>query len=222
MSSSVRLVAFDLDGTILRGDTVCEVLARRLGKLERMREMEGITDLGGIAEARHEMAQWYQDTSPENLLKFLDDAQLAPGACEGCAMLKRAGIEFVFVSITWSFAVAHFAQLVGASAWLGTSLETDGSIRHVWPEDKACWLVNLRSQRGLAREQIAAVGDTASDVPMLCSAGLPIFVGRSLPSGLPPTTLHLPAANIVQIAEIILSQTARTELPLSKMAGHSH
>lgn len=208
MPSPIQLVAFDLDGTILRGDTVCEVLARRLGKLERMREMEGISDVQGLSAARSEMALWYRGTPAEELLKFLDDAQLAPGAREGCAMLNAAGIEFVLVSITWSFAVAYFSGLLGASCWLGTSLEPDGSIRHVWPNDKACWLTHLQRQRGLDREQVAAVGDTSVDVPMLCSVGLPIFVGSGLPATLPPSTLHLPRADIVQIARIILSQGA--------------
>jgi len=39
-----RLVAFDLDGTLLRGDTVCEALARRMGHFERMRELEAIQE----------------------------------------------------------------------------------------------------------------------------------------------------------------------------------
>ena len=36
--SNVKLVAFDLDGTLLRGNTVLEVLAAGLGRLERMHE----------------------------------------------------------------------------------------------------------------------------------------------------------------------------------------
>jgi len=39
-SHHVRLVAFDLDGTLLHGDTVCEAIARRLGQLKRMQELE--------------------------------------------------------------------------------------------------------------------------------------------------------------------------------------
>ncbi len=54
--SGIRLVAFDLDGTLLRGDTVCEVLARRLGRLDRMRELEATaTDLEAQLLARAEM-----------------------------------------------------------------------------------------------------------------------------------------------------------------------
>ncbi len=52
----VSLVAFDLDGTLIRGDTVCQVIARRMGHLECMDELELLTGLGGIAAARAELA----------------------------------------------------------------------------------------------------------------------------------------------------------------------
>ena len=37
-----RLVTFDLDGTLVRGNSVCEVLAHKLGHLDRMRMLESI------------------------------------------------------------------------------------------------------------------------------------------------------------------------------------
>jgi hypothetical protein len=45
------LVVFDLDGTLLRGRTVCEVLAEPLGRLERMRDTE-MTARADIASVR--------------------------------------------------------------------------------------------------------------------------------------------------------------------------
>jgi phosphoserine phosphatase len=51
------LALFDLDGTLLRGPTVCEVLARALGRLNHMRQLEaliaGLSDID-IAAAREE------------------------------------------------------------------------------------------------------------------------------------------------------------------------
>ena len=40
------LVVFDLDGTLLRGPTVCEVLAARLGRLQAMKAFELLTSQG--------------------------------------------------------------------------------------------------------------------------------------------------------------------------------
>ena len=97
----VRIVAFDLDGTLLRGDTACEVLARPIGRLARMREMEASSSTEQLAAARTEMAGWYQDYSRSELLGFLDQAELAPGAEDGCRQLREAGVEIVITSVTW-------------------------------------------------------------------------------------------------------------------------
>jgi hypothetical protein len=59
------LAVFDLDGTLLRGPTVCEVLAQALGRLDHMKQLEaliaGLSDID-ITAAREEMARWYQDS----------------------------------------------------------------------------------------------------------------------------------------------------------------
>ncbi len=204
-ATGIHLVAFDLDGTLLRGDTVCEVLARRLGRLDRMRELEATaTGLDAQMLARAEMVSWYEGYSPAELQGFAAEACLAPGAQEGCALLGEAGVEIVILSVTWGFAVEWFARELGATSWIGTSLEPGGSIGHVWPEDKASWLDTKLETVGLSRRQVAAVGDSRGDVPLLHAAGLPVFVGLELLPELPEDTQHMPAADVRDIARLIL------------------
>lgn len=201
----IRWVAFDLDGTLLRGDTVCEVLASRLGHLDRMRELEATaSSREDIALARSEMAGWYKDHRLSALQGFASEARLAPGAREGCALLREAGVELAIVSLTWAFAVEWFARELGADSWLGTSLESDGTIGHVWAEDKADWLEKQVDSSGLSRHQVAAVGDSAGDIPLLHAVGLPVFVGGSMLAELPENTRHAPAADLREIARLIL------------------
>ena len=91
ISKRIRLAAFDLDGTLIRGDTVCEVLAGGLGKLERMRELERDTspfDNAAVKTAREEMATWYGESTTDDLTSHLVLAKLAPGAIEGINLLK--------------------------------------------------------------------------------------------------------------------------------------
>ena len=61
------------------------------------------------------------------------------------------------MSITWSFAVEHFARLIHASAWQGTELRENGAISHVWAEDKVTWLEARLRERGLTTDEVAAV-----------------------------------------------------------------
>ncbi len=54
------LVAFDLDGTPLRGPTVCGLIARPLGRLPEMQRFEADLSRAGIHAARLAMARWYR------------------------------------------------------------------------------------------------------------------------------------------------------------------
>jgi HAD superfamily phosphoserine phosphatase-like hydrolase len=199
----IRLAAFDLDGTLTRGETVCQVLARPLGWAQRMEVLELARGRRAMRAAREEMAGWYRGRRLEELCSYLDAAVLAPGVAEGFWLLRRHGIELAVVSITWLFAVEWFAQRLGADVAVGTGLSASGAIEHVWAEDKAARLAELAAQRGLDLAEVAAVGDSVGDVPMLRLAGLPIFVGRLVPSGL-PRVVHLPQADIGVVAHRII------------------
>jgi HAD superfamily phosphoserine phosphatase-like hydrolase len=200
----VRLVAFDLDGTLLRGDTVCVALARRLGRLAEMEAFERLTDQDAIAAARTEMARWYGACAGDALRAYLDDLRLAPGAEEAFRMLRQHGIATAIVSITWEFAVAHVTALLGADYSVGTGLDAAGDVAHFWPDDKASWLRELAVRLGIQMEQVAAVGDSWRDAPMLRAVGRPYFVGASLPPGL-EHAVHVPDGDIRRIAEHILA-----------------
>ena len=201
------VVAFDLDGTLLRGPTVCELLAEPLGRLAEMRRFEALSTEPELAAARDEMARWYEGRTPAQLCAALHAARWAPGAREGVALLQANGVEVVIASITWSFAVEWLAGRLGVARSLGTRLEAGGRVAHVWPRDKPRWLDGVLSVLGVPRTRVAAVGDSGSDTDLLAAAGLPVFVGRG---AAPPLRglLHRPEGDIEQIAREILAHWA--------------
>jgi HAD superfamily phosphoserine phosphatase-like hydrolase len=201
----IRLAAFDLDGTLIRGETVCQVLARPLGRAQRMEVLELASGREAIRAARQEMAAWYRGRPVEELCSYLEAAVLAPGVVEGFSLLRRHGVELAVVLITWLFAVEWFAQRLGAEVAVGTGLSADGAIEHVWAEDKAARLAELARRRGIDLKEVAAVGDSVGDVPMLRGVGLPVFVGRSVPAAL-PGVVHLPEADIAKVARRIIDR----------------
>jgi HAD superfamily phosphoserine phosphatase-like hydrolase len=201
---TIRLAAFDLDGTLTHGPTVCQVLAEPLGQRARMDAIERLHDQQAIRAARHEMAGWYQGRTVEQLCACLDPVTLATGVDDGFALLKRHRVQTAIVSITWSFAVDWFARRLGADFAVGTALAPNGQIRHVWPDDKAAWVADPARHLGIALGDVAAVGDSAGDLPMLATVGLPIFVGRSLPAGMGPA-VHQPEGDIAEVARRIIS-----------------
>ena len=110
----------------------------------------------------------------------------------------------MIVSITWTFAVAWFARRFGAAAWIGTDVQA-GEVRHFWPDEKPVWLAACAAQRGISMDDVAAVGDSPGDVPMLAAVGHPIFVGAALPGEI-PHSLHAPNADLRDIADLILAR----------------
>jgi phosphoserine phosphatase len=199
------LVAFDLDGTLLRGPTVCELLAEPLGRLAEMRAFEALSTEAEIVAARRQMARWYEGRPRQQLCAALEAARWAPGAAEGVALLQANGVEVGIASITWSFAVEWMASRLGVTRALGTELEAGGGVAHVWPRDKALWLAKVRAELALPPARVAAVGDSSSDGELLAAAGLRFFVGRGVPPPL-PGLLHRPGGDIAQIAREVLAR----------------
>ena len=197
---SIKLVAFDLDGTLLRGDTVCEVIARGLGKLDQMREFEKHTTCEEGTAGRREITKWYDAVDNATLLSYLSNATVAPGVTEAFDLLRQAGTKIAIVSLTWGFAVQWFAEQFGADVWVGTKYVPRGQVVHFWPEDKPRVVKKIADTLGIGMVQIAPVGDSSGDVPMLRAAGRSVFVGGGPPNGFVPD-IHEPDGDIFRIVQ---------------------
>ena len=203
----MKLVAFDLDGTLLRGDSVWEAIARGIGRLERVREMEQFLlpdQVPEIAAAREESAGWFSSFTNEDLLEYVASIQIAPGIDEGFELLREHGFKIAVVSLTWEFAVEWFAKRFGGDYFVGTGISPDGQISHFWPEDKALWVAGLADKLGVDMRDVAAVGDTRGDAPMLLAVGHPYWVGETVPAELDGKVVHEPDGDIRVVVERIV------------------
>ena len=198
----LRLAAFDLDGTLLKGETVCEAIAKGIGRIQRMKELEQLDpdQIEEVTASREEMAEWYSSSTLEDLLEHLPKMRLAPGLEEGFALLRSNGFKIAIVSVTWEFAVEWFAARLGADYYVGTGLSSDRQITHFWPHDKALWLTRVARELGINMRDVAAVGDSSGDVPMLVAVGHPYWVGRTVPAELAEEAIHQSDGDISQIA----------------------
>ena len=197
------IAVFDLDGTLLRGDTVCELLAKPLSRLAQMRQFETLTQEAEIADARTQMARWYEGHSQDSLQNYLKEAKWAPGALQAVRELQQGNVLVAIASITWKFAVQWFADQLSVRHYIGTDIKEDGVIAHVWPRDKAQWLLDLVRHYEVSRSQVAAIGDSWGDAEMLRVANLSFFVGKTPLPGLSSAT-HLPNADLRTVSQSIL------------------
>ena len=200
----VRLVVFDLEGTLLRGHTVCEAIAEGLGRLPRMRELEALPWAQWFS-ARAEMASWYAGHSESHLLAGLTRLTFAPGVHEAVAWLHARGITTAICSLTWRFAVAEVAKGLGIPWYVGTDLSPEGHITHFLPEDKPVWTLALARRLGVEARCVAAVGDSAGDIPLLQAVPVGVFVGATVPPPLAGKVVHLPGADIRDVARRLVA-----------------
>lgn len=201
----IKLAVFDIDGTLLRGDTVCQTIARAIGKYERMCELEAIAPASKevVISAREEMAGWYRAAGQERVESALSDLSWAPGIEDGVAELREAGVKIALASVTWSFAVERVAAQFGVEHFVGSELDfSSGKIAHAWGDTKAKFVKELSERHGLPLAQIASVGDTSGDYDMLRLAGKRIFVGKDKPAI--DGVIHMPEADIRDVAKVIL------------------
>ena len=195
----MRIAAFDLDGTLLREQTVAEAIAMGIGRIGRMREFEQL----GSSQIE-EMAEWYSSFTFSDLCKHLTAIRFAPGVNEGFALLHDHGFKIAIVSLTWEFAVEWFANRLGADYSVGTGLSSGGLITHFWPQDKALWLTGLAAKLGVDMKDVAAVGDSGGDIPMLLSVGHRFWVGEAIPPELDRKVIHEPTGDIRLVAHRIV------------------
>ncbi len=203
LPAEIRLVAFDLDGTLTRGQTCMEAIASAFGFAAQMSVWEQARTDQELITARLGMWEYLKHLSTEDMNAVLADIPLAPGAIEGITALRTAGIATIIVSLTHAPNVAYFAARLGVDAHFGTEPDGDGGYRHVFPATKPTLLARYANALDVSPEQIAAVGDTPNDVPMLRAARISIYVGTTLPDDFIPTW-HLPAARIDEIVSVIV------------------
>jgi phosphoserine phosphatase len=134
--TAAGIAAFDLDGTLLRGMTACELIAAAIGRLPEMRAFESRLSRRALLRSRLEMARWYEGLTESQLCTALSGARWAPGAHQAVSALKAAGVEVAIASVTWGFAVAWFAQELGIRHFMGTELSPSGAVTHAWPTTK--------------------------------------------------------------------------------------
>ena len=200
---TIKLAVFDLDGTLLRGDTVCLTIARSLGTYERMVEFERARNREEALVARSEMAGWYMDAGEAALLESLEDVELAPGAAACIDTLRSHGIELAIVSLTWGFAVRQIAGRLGIERVISTDLDfSSGEVTHVFGAEKGTRTKGIMEAIRVSADETAAVGDTPGDYSMLEVVAHRYYVGPE-----PPELggcEHLPNADMREVARLIV------------------
>ena len=177
-----RLVAFDMDSTLIQVEVIDE-LAKRCGVGDQVSAitagaMRGEYDFKESLRRRLALLKGLDAGVLENVA---DALPLTEGAERLISNLKRLGFKIAIISGGFTYFGERLKQLLGIDYVYANKLEIkDGKLtgRVVGPivdgARKAELLRRLAEREGISLQQVAAVGDGANDLPMLGLAGLGI------------------------------------------------
>ncbi|HWC14858.1 MAG TPA: HAD-IB family phosphatase [Actinomycetota bacterium] len=187
MKRPAGIVAFDLDGTLLPHTTVCLHLGPWVGHHE-IEELERLYDLGEMTniEVAERDATFYKNRRRHDVWRHLEQLELINGVEEAITWLKTRSLVPVVATVTMSIAADFLCDRYGFAAGSGCELsETEDGLllgtvaRHFSADDKAAFVGQIAEQQGLGFEDVVAIVDSTSDLPLFQAAGLAIALNAS-------------------------------------------
>ncbi|WP_067803436.1 HAD family hydrolase [Actinomadura formosensis] len=168
-----HLHIFDMDGTLLTGTTANLEIARHLGTLPELHELEArfTTDTLDTRGFSTEIHRLWRDLTPDIVATAYTTATWLTGITDVCADIRARGEHSAVITMSPDFFARHLLDLgfddVIASRFppmpfTGT-LDPTGILT---PADKVRVTEELRTRHRLTLTQCTAYGDSMSDVPL--------------------------------------------------------
>ncbi len=178
-----RLVVSDMDGTLVCGTTTLAHLGAWIGHARVIEGLEEKLARGevGDQEVAEIYARLYQGVALADAMGAMSTIPSVDDIAAGVAMLQQRSVQACIATVSWSFAARTLAGLWGFSDVCGADLELDPSdrftgrvARHFGPEDKVAFVVERCRRAGVGLEQVVAIGDSRSDLPLFKAVGFSV------------------------------------------------
>jgi phosphoserine phosphatase len=177
-----RLVAFDMDSTLVEAEVIDE-LAKLAGVGEQVsaiteRAMRGEIDFSESFRTRVALLAGLEEAALERVAKQL---KITEGAEHLISTLRALGYKTAILSGGFTYFARHLQRRLGMDYVYANELDiadgvVTGKIKGTIVDGarKAELLRKLADEQGINLQQVIAVGDGANDLPMLSIAGLGI------------------------------------------------
>jgi phosphoserine phosphatase len=175
-----RLVAFDMDSTLINAEVIDE-LAGRHGVGEQVTAITERAMRGELQfkDSFRQRARLLRGLSEQALRDVADSVVLNEGAHRLLRTLKHFGYKTAIISGGFQYVGDRLQAELGIDYVYANALEiSDGAMTGevhgeiIDAERKAQLLNEIAQREGISGEQTIAIGDGANDLPMLNAAGL--------------------------------------------------
>jgi phosphoserine phosphatase len=177
------LLVMDMDSTLITIECIDEI-ADMQGLKPQVSAITEAAMQGEIdfAESLRRRVSLLEGLDQSALQRVYDERlQLSPGAETLLAAVRKAGIRTLLVSGGFTFFTERLKSRLGLDHTAANTLEVAGGKLTgrvlgdiVDAQGKADWLNRVRTQLGLGKEQVIAMGDGANDLKMMGEAGVSI------------------------------------------------
>ena len=181
------VIVFDLDGTLLPGTTASRLIAESMGCRAVVEELERLYRSYEISnhECTAREATLFAGTHPEQIRDHLRSAPWIGGLHETFVALTDAGCTLLLATLAWRFITevleyrSWFAAVCGAEMQLEGALLSGTTSRHFDDEDKLRFVECWCTAHGYQLADVAAIGDSRSDVPLFQKVGTAIALNAT-------------------------------------------
>ena len=186
--SDFKLIAFDMDSTLINIECVDEI-ADAVGKKAEVAAITEAAMRGEIADYKESLRRrvaLLKGVSVADMQRVYDERlRLNPGAAELVQACKAVGMKVLLVSGGFTFFTDRIRDRLGIDHTRSNVLELEGQaltgrmVDQPWGdicdgEEKKRMLLQTCSQLSILPSQAIAMGDGANDLPMMGQAGLSV------------------------------------------------
>jgi phosphoserine phosphatase len=186
--ASFRLIAFDMDSTLINIECVDEIAdaAGRKAEVAAITEAAMRGEIADYKESLRKRVALLKGVTVAHMQQVLTERlRLNPGAAALVKACKAAGMKVLLVSGGFTYFTDHVRDLLGIDWTRSNVLEIEGGaltgrmVDQAWGdicdgEEKRRMLLQTCAQMGISPQQAIAMGDGANDLPMMGAAGLSV------------------------------------------------